>query len=166
MRKTLITIASTILLTAATASAQTGGYTGRPAGGAGPGATAPAPIPKAPAVDPLTLEDVSKLNGTAVYGSDDKKIGSITTVLMKPDSKTIDRLVVNAGGMLGVGGHPVAMPLDAFKWDGDKAGFKIAKSGDELKAMPEWKAPSTASGSTVPSTRAAPAGAGGSAPPR
>jgi hypothetical protein len=70
---------------------------------------------------------------------------------MKPDTRTIDRLVVAAGGVLGVGSHHVALPLDQFTWDADKDGFKIDKTADQLKAMPEWKSPSTAStGSAVP----------------
>jgi hypothetical protein len=63
---------------------------------------------------------------------------------MKPDTKTIDRLVVGEGGVLGVGSHDVALPIDAFSWDAQKGGFRIAKSADELKSMPEWKQPQSA----------------------
>jgi sporulation protein YlmC with PRC-barrel domain len=85
------------------------------------------------------MEDVSKISGTAVYGSDDSKIGSVSTVLMNPESKTIDRLVVNSGGILGVGGHKVAVPIDQLTWDSDKGAFKIAKTTDDVKSMPEWQ---------------------------
>jgi sporulation protein YlmC with PRC-barrel domain len=87
----------------------------------------------------LKQEDVSQIKGAAVYGSDSQKIGAVSTVLMKPDSKQIDRLVVNAGGILGVGGHDVALPVSQFRWDGDRDGFVIAKTGDELKQMPQWQ---------------------------
>src|SRR5215510_15422426 len=69
--------------------------------GNGPAATAPAP--RAPTPNPLKQEDVSKIEGASVLGSDGKKLGSVSKVLMKPDDKTIDRLVVHAGGLLGVG---------------------------------------------------------------
>ena len=82
---------------------------------------------------------MSPITGSAVHGSDDSKIGSVSTVLMQPQNKTIDRMVVSAGGVLGVGGHKVAVPLDQFKWDSDKGGFKIAKTTDDLKSMPEWQ---------------------------
>jgi len=85
------------------------------------------------------MEDVSKLSGAAVHGSDDSKIGSVSTVLMNPESKTIDRLVVNSGGVLGVGGHKVAIPIDQFKWDGEKDAYRLAKTADDLKSMPEWR---------------------------
>jgi hypothetical protein len=74
-----------------------------------PGATAAA-VQKEAAINPLSQEDVSKIEGTTVYGSDDGKIGHVSTALMDPSSKKIDRLVVTAGGVLGVGGHRVAMP--------------------------------------------------------
>jgi hypothetical protein len=88
----------------------------------------------------LKQEDVSQITGAAVYGGDNKKIGSIATVLMRPDSHEIDRLVVGAGGVLGVGAHQVALPVDQFRWDSEKGGFKIAKTEADLKAMPAWVA--------------------------
>ncbi len=103
---------------------------------AGPAATVPAPRA---AENPLMKEDVSKLNGANVYGSDDKKLGDVTTELMNPTSKTIDRLVVNVGGVMGVGGHHVALPIGDFKWDAQRGGFRISKTADELKSMTQWK---------------------------
>jgi sporulation protein YlmC with PRC-barrel domain len=132
---------------------------------AGPPASA---APRAPAVNPLTMEDVSHITGTAVYGSDDKKIGSISNVLMKPDSKTIDRFVVAEGGLLGVGAHHVALPLDQFRWDQQKEGFTLAKTAAELKAMAEWQDPSritSGSGSSAPPPSLQPSSGGAAVPP-
>src|SRR6266403_3541214 len=139
MRSILIATASAVMLMAAPALAQTA--PSAPSRTPDPNASIalPAPIPKTPSPDPLKMEDVSKITGSAVYGSDDSKIGSVSTVLMQPQNKTIDRLVVSAGGVLGVGGHKVAVPLDQFKWDSDRGAFKIAKTTDELKSMPEWQ---------------------------
>jgi sporulation protein YlmC with PRC-barrel domain len=140
MRTKLITTVSALMLMAAPVLAQT---TPAPAPRSAPPAAATTPPPalavKTPVPDPLKMEDVSKITGSAVYGSDDSKIGSVSTVLMQPQNRTIDRLVVSAGGVLGVGGHKVAVPLDQFKWDSDKGGFKIAKTTDDLKSMPEWQ---------------------------
>jgi hypothetical protein len=139
MRTKLITTASALMLMAAPVLAQT---TPSPAPRSTPPAATMTPPPAAvrtPAPDPLKMEDVSKITGTAVYGSDDSKIGSVSTVLMKPESKTIDRVVVNAGGVLGVGGHKVAVPISQLTWDSEKDAFKIAKTTDDLKAMPEWQ---------------------------
>ena len=162
MRRKLLVAASALAFFAAPALAQTTspGASTTPRGPAT--GTSPSTTPQAtPKPDPLKQDDVSQIKGAAVYGSDDKKVGSISTVLMKPDSKTIDRLVVGAGGVLGVGARDVAMPVDQFRWDAAKGGFNISKTEDDLKKMPEWKAASSsgaASGSsTAPASSARPA---------
>ena len=129
-------------------------------------AYSPAPAPKAPPQNPLKQEDVSKIEGTSILGIDGKKLGDVSRVLMSPDDKTIDRLVVRSDGVLGVGGHLVAMPIDAFSWDADAGAFKIAKTADDLKSMAEWQEPgttSTATGSSTPPAKStAPTRAGDS----
>jgi hypothetical protein len=133
-----------------------------------PGATTAPAAPRPVAQNPLTQEDVANIDGTSVYGSDDKKIGSVSTVLMEPQSKKLDRLVVNSGGVLGVGGHRVAIPVDQFSWDGEKGAFKLQTTVADVKNLPEWvegaQTP-TATGSSQPSReepRIPPSGAGGS----
>lgn len=149
MRKLPIAIAALSLMTGA-ASAQTNTLNTppRPA----PGAATTAPTQREAAINPLTQEDVSKIDGTAVYGNNDEKIGHISTVLMDPSSKKIDRLVVTAGGVLGVGGHRVAIPVEQFSWDADKSAFKMGTTVADLKQMPEWVegGQQTATGSTLP----------------
>jgi sporulation protein YlmC with PRC-barrel domain len=111
--------------------------------------------------NPLTQEDVSRVKGSNVYGTDDKRLGSVDTVLMDPQSKTIDRLVVKAGGVLGVGGRDVAIPVDQFTWDRDKEGFRLSKTVDELKSMPEWQTANSGAGSSYGGAGPiSPAGAG------
>ena len=158
MRTTLIVAASALALFVAPALAQQspapatvpGGPAAGGATGTGAGAV-PAPPPKLPAPNPLAQEDTSRLKGKEVYGSEDKKLGDVETALMKPDSKTIDRLVLRYGGMLGLGGHAVALPIDAFSWDGERGAFRIARTEGELRSMPEWKPPAAASaGSGAP----------------
>ena len=127
-----------------------------------PGQSATAvPAKPAPAINPLTQEDISLIEGTTVHGGDGAKLGHITSVLMDPKTKQIDRLVVAAGGLLGIGSHRVAIAVDQFSWDGDKAVFKITKDMASLKAMPEWVEGATnATGSSMPPKKPAAAGAG------
>ena len=116
-------------------------------------AYSPAAAPKAPAENPLKQEDVSKIEGTSVLDHHGKKIGDVSTVLMKPEDKKIDRLVVRAGGIFGVGGHLVAVPIDKFSWMAEAAAFKLDKTGYDLKSMVEWREPGTAAaeiGSSLP----------------
>jgi sporulation protein YlmC with PRC-barrel domain len=134
MRTIPIAVAALALLGTA-ASAQTTPPARSPTS---PAPSTAQPTPPPPAVNPLTQDEVSKIEGTSVYGSDDTKIGHITEILVDPQSKKIDRLVVAAGGVMGIGGHRVAMPLDKFSWDERKGGFKISETAASVKAMPEW----------------------------
>jgi hypothetical protein len=176
MRKLPIATIAAVALMAGAASAQTSTSPSSPARPAPGATTAPTTVPihKEAAINPLTQDDVSKIDGTAVYGNDDNKIGHIATELMDPGTKKIDRLVVTAGGVLGVGGHRVAIPVDQFSWDADKGAFKLGTTVAELKQMPEWvEGNETAIGSSLPprdmpltprdsSNKTAPSGAGGS----
>jgi sporulation protein YlmC with PRC-barrel domain len=150
MRTIPIAVAALALLSA-TASAQTPqtspsrDFSTKPS----PSAAA-APTKPAPAINPLTQEDVSWIAGTTVYGGDDAKMGNISTILMDPKTKQIDRLVIASGGVLGIGSHRVAIPVDQFSWDGERAVFKLSKDLASLKAMPEWVEGRTATGTSQP----------------
>jgi sporulation protein YlmC with PRC-barrel domain len=161
MGKLPIAVVAALGLMAASASAQMTPAPSQPRTPGSPPATAAAAKP-APTPNPLAQEDVSRIEGTAVYGNDDKKIGRISNVLMNPGEKKIDRLVVNAGGMLGIGGHRVAIPVDQFSWDGDKDAFKLSTTETALKDQPEWvEGEQTMSGSSIPpKSETAPSDAG------
>ncbi|MGC2416000.1 MAG: PRC-barrel domain-containing protein [Stellaceae bacterium] len=148
MHKMPIAAAAVLAVMTVAASAQTTSpSTPRPAM---PG-TAPAPVQHALAINPLTKDDVSNIEGATVYGGGDAKLGYVSTVLMDPQTKKIDRLVVKAGGVLGVGGRRVAIPIDQFKWDAGKGGFRLPMTMASLKSMPEWvEGAETATGSSQP----------------
>jgi sporulation protein YlmC with PRC-barrel domain len=162
MRKMPIAAAAALTILSGSAFAQSSPSPATPT--TSPRAAAPtSPVAKAPVQNPLKQEDVSKIIGTSVYGSDGKAIGDVSTVLIKPDDKTIDQLVVSSGGILGIGSHLVAMPLDGFSWDAENGGFKIAKTADDVKSMAVWHPPSSptsATGSGQPARSGAPAGSG------
>ena len=143
MRTIPIAAAALAMMTAAAVAQTTAPST--PAPRPAPGATA-APAHREPAINPLTQEDISKIDGTAVYGGDDGKIGHVSDVLMNPDTKKVDRLVVTAGGVMGIGGHRVAIAVDKFSWDADKGAFKLPMTQASLKEMPEWVEGSQPSG--------------------
>jgi|SRR5579864_2626876 len=144
----IATAAAVLAMMTVAASAQTTSPSApRPAA---PG-MATAPVQRPPAINPLTKDDVSNIEGTTVYGGDDAKLGYVSTVLMDPQTKKIDRLVVTAGGVLGVGGRRVAIPLDQFKWDSGKGAFRLSTTLANLKSMPDWvEGADTATGSSQP----------------
>lgn len=140
---TIIAGTAGLMLLAGAALGQTAAPQNQPTAAQNQPTTLPPAGPPATRVlaapDPLRMEDVSRVKGSAVWGSDNKKLGSVATLLMDPGSKTIDRLVVSDGGILGVGSHLVAIPINDFTWDPQTAAFRLAISTDELKRMPEWK---------------------------
>ena len=158
MRTIPIAVAALTLMSAAAFAQTTPSSPSRPTSSS-PGATM-APAKPAPAINPLTQEDISNVQGQTVYGGDDAKLGHISNVLMDPKTKQIDRLVVAAGGVLGIGSHRVAIPLDQFSWDGERAVFKLTKDVAALKSMPEWVEGATATGTSQPPKKPATTGAG------
>jgi sporulation protein YlmC with PRC-barrel domain len=129
-----------------------------------PSSNAPSASSGTPMKDPLSSEDISQIEGSSVVAGDGSSIGKVSTVLMDPASKKVDRLVIAEGGVLGVGAHKVALPVDSFHWDAQKHEFKIQKTADDLKAMPEWQQPQLAeapsgssSGSPAPAAAPRPA---------
>lgn len=102
-------------------------------------ATSVATAPRAPAPNPLQQADVSKIEGVSVIGSDGRELGTVSTILMQPQDHRIDRLVIHSGGVLGVGGRYVALPIDAFSWDGNRGAFTVPKTENDVKYMAEWR---------------------------
>src|SRR6266851_7646251 len=88
MRNRLIAAASVLMLIGAPVLAQTAPPSSAPrTPSPSSSMSAQAQAVRTPVPDPLKMEDVSKITGSAVYGSDDSKIGSISTILMKPEDK-------------------------------------------------------------------------------
>jgi len=166
MRKIPIVTVAALALSTGAAPAQT---PSNPMSTRPPGATTTPAAPRPVAQNPLTQEDVANIDGTSVYGNDGKKIGHVSTALMDPQSKKIDRLVVTEGGVLGVGGHRVAIPVDRFSWDAEKGAFKLPQTVADVKSMREWvEGGQTATGSSQPprnEPRIPPSGAGDSEKP-
>ncbi len=84
--------------------------------------------------DELT-QDV--LGGAAVYGSDDSKLGSVDHV----HGFGVDvRVIVDVGGLFGIGAKPVALSLGDLDFMRDEQGNVHATtrlSEDDLNEMPE-----------------------------
>ncbi len=126
MRSLSIAAASAAALLAVAAQAQTSSP-----------AVHPAPASKQ-TFNPLHQADVSKILGKSVYGSDNEKIGDVSTVLIDPQSHKVDRLVVRSGSVPGAGGRLVALPVRDFRWNGREDHFTIAQTSRQVRHMSEW----------------------------
>jgi len=77
--------------------------------------------------------------GKAVYSDDKKKIGTITDLIIAPDT-SLAYVVIGAGGFVGVGRHNVAVQTSALKIDGGKFILPGATKAS-LKAAPKLEYP-------------------------
>lgn len=78
------------------------------------------PIDRAALTDaPLTAEE---LIGTNAYGPGDEHLGAIGDVVLGQDGTTVDALIIDFGGFLGIGTKPVAVGIDNVRYATDANG--------------------------------------------
>jgi sporulation protein YlmC with PRC-barrel domain len=92
-------------------------------------------------VDPNTVE-ASEVEGAPVMSRDDEEIADVSEVLMTEDG-SIESIVVNVGGVLGIGSKPVEIPFDEVTLqtndEDDEMSIIIPMSQQELEDMPEYE---------------------------
>ncbi len=89
---------------------------------AAPAATgvAAAPIARDQLTDaPLTAEE---LIGTNAYGPGDEHLGAIGDVVLGADGTTVEALIIDFGGFLGIGTKPVAVGIENVRYATDADG--------------------------------------------
>ncbi len=79
-----------------------------------------------------------KVEGTAVYGSDERKIGSVQRVIIDKISGKVAYAVVSFGGFLGMGEDYYPMPWTNLKYDTRLDGYRVGVTEDQLKGAPKF----------------------------
>jgi len=79
-----------------------------------------------------------KVEGTAVYGKDDRKIGTVQRVMIDKISGKIAYAVVSFGGFLGMGEEYFPMPWASLKYDTGLEGYRVNVTEDQLKGAPRF----------------------------
>jgi osmotically-inducible protein OsmY len=98
-----------------------------------------------------SLISSEKVEGTAVYGSDRQKIGSIESVMLTKRSGKVAYAVLSFGGFLGMGTEHYPLPWRMLKYDTDLGGYIVNLTKDQLQGAPkysqndgwDWNSPST-----------------------
>ena len=65
-----------------------------------------------------------KVEGTAVYGANDTKIGSIERVMIDKKSGRVSYAVLSFGGFLGIGDDHYPLPWQSLKYDTGLGGYR------------------------------------------
>jgi sporulation protein YlmC with PRC-barrel domain len=86
----------------------------------------------------VSLISSDKVAGTAVYGTDDQKIGSIQRVMIDKISGKVSYAVVSFGGFLGIGEDYFPVPWPTLKYDTRLGGYRLGVTEDQLKGAPRY----------------------------
>jgi PRC-barrel domain len=79
-----------------------------------------------------------KVEGTAVYGADDRKIGSIERVMIDKVSGQVRYAVLSFGGFLGIGDEHYPVPWQSLKYDTSLGGYVTGVTQDRLRSAPKY----------------------------
>ena len=82
----------------------------------------------------VSLIGSDKVEGTAVYGRDEKKIGSIERVMIDKMSGKVAYAVIGYGGFLGIGDDHYPTPWSSLKYDTRLGGYVVGITADLLTA--------------------------------
>ena len=86
----------------------------------------------------VSLIGSDKVDGTAVYGADDKKIGSVQRVMIDKISGKIAYAVISFGGFLGMGEDHYPLPWANLKYDTRLSGYRVGVTEEQLKGAPKF----------------------------
>jgi hypothetical protein len=79
-----------------------------------------------------------KVQGTAVYGAGEQKIGSIERVMIDKISGKVSYAVLSFGGFLGIGDDHYPLPWQSLKYDQNLGGYITGLTEGKLKGAPKY----------------------------
>ena len=86
----------------------------------------------------VSLIGSDKVEGTAVYGADRNKIGSVQRVMIDKISGKVTYAVVSFGGFLGMGEDYYPIPWPQLKYDTSLEGYVVGITEDQLNKAPRF----------------------------
>ena len=79
-----------------------------------------------------------KVEGTAVYGPDRGKIGSLERVMIDKLSGKVAYAVLSFGGFLGMGEDYYPVPWSTLNYDTSLGGYRVSFTNDQLTRAPKY----------------------------
>jgi hypothetical protein len=86
----------------------------------------------------VSLIGSDKVEGTAVYGADEQRIGSIQRVMIDKISGKVAYAVTSFGGFLGIGEDHYPLPWPTLKYDTRLGGYRTGVTIDQLHGAPKF----------------------------
>jgi len=79
-----------------------------------------------------------KVDGTAVYGADEQRIGSIQRVMIDKISGKVAYAVMSFGGFLGIGEDYYPVPWSTLNYDTNLGGYRVNFTNEQLQSAPKF----------------------------
>ena len=79
-----------------------------------------------------------KVEGTAVYGADDAKVGTIERVMIDKLSGRVSYAVLGFGGFLGLGNDHYPLPWQSLKYETRLGGYVTGVTESQLRGAPRY----------------------------
>ena len=79
-----------------------------------------------------------KVEGTAVFGPDDQRIGAIQRVMIEKTSGRVSYAVLGFGGFLGIGNDHYPLPWNSLEYDTALGGYRTGITVDQLNGAPKY----------------------------
>jgi hypothetical protein len=86
-----------------------------------------------------TLIGSDKVEGTAVFGTTDERIGSIERVMIEKTTGRVSYAVLGFGGFLGVGSDHYPLPWNNLKSDTALGGYRVGITLEQLNGAPKYE---------------------------
>lgn len=86
----------------------------------------------------MSLIGSDKVEGTAVYGADETKIGTIERVMIEKQSGKVSYAVLSFGGFLGIGDDHYPLPWQSLKYDIALGGYRTGITESQLQGAPKY----------------------------
>lgn len=79
-----------------------------------------------------------KVQGTAVYGADGAKLGSVYNFMVDKFSGRVGYAVLQFGGILGIGSDYYPLPWETLQYDTEKGGYRVDIDPQTLENAPHY----------------------------
>lgn len=89
--------------------------------------------------DTPSLIASDKVEGTAVYGRDGERIGSIQRIILEKRGGRVAYAVLSFGGFWGIGDDYYPLPWEKLTYDEDLDGYRIDLIKGQIEAAPRYR---------------------------
>jgi PRC-barrel domain len=90
------------------------------------------------AQETVSLIGSDKVQGTAVFGPDGQKIGSIERVMIEKFNGKVSYAVLSFGGLFGIGDNYYPLPWPSLKYNVELVGYQTMITNDQLRKAPRY----------------------------